>query len=189
MRIIDHSCRTPEENLALDDHLLNSGCEAIRFWESPEHFVVLGRSGKGDDEVDAAACEAAGVPVIRRSSGGGTVLQGPGCFNYTLVLSLEERPDLLNVSDSYATILRAIISGLRVPGLQVFGSDISLGRRKVSGNAQRRSRGWLLHHGTLLHGIDVSLMERILLEPMKHTAYRERRNHREFIGALPLGSV
>jgi lipoate---protein ligase len=182
--VIDHTFPSPEENLAFDDDLLEAGRETLRFWESPTHFVVLGRSGKPEKEVNLGACAEAGVPVLRRSSGGGTVLQGPGCLNYALSLSLSNRPELVNVQASYRILLSEIAGTLRFPGLTVCGSDILLGDKKVSGNAQRRTRGWLLHHGTVLHGLDLNLMERLLLEPPRQPAHRRFRTHRQFVTSL-----
>jgi lipoate-protein ligase A len=148
--------------------------------------VVLGRSGSIHDDVDLNACSASGTPILRRSSGGGTVLQGPGCLNYALVLSLERRPQLANVANSYADTLDRVAEAIGFASLEVRGSDILLRGRKVSGNAQRRTRGWLLHHGTILHELDVSVMERVLLEPKRRPAHREGRTHREFLTTIDL---
>jgi lipoate-protein ligase A len=184
LRVLDRTLGSPAENLAFDDSLLDAGHETLRFWESPVHFVVLGRSGRLEEEVNVAACEAAGIPVLRRSSGGGTVLQGPGCLNYALALSLAHRPALGSVPDSYGILLSRVARALRLPGLEVRGSDILLRGRKVSGNAQRRTKGWLLHHGTILHGLDVHLLERILPEPRRQPSHRGGRTHRQFVATL-----
>jgi len=118
--LLDLTMRTPEENLALDEALLASAeggagpaseREVLRFWESPEPFVVLGVSEKLSG-VKLDACEAAGVPVLRRSSGGGTVVQGPGCLNVALILSLEARASLRDVTRSYAEVLGRTASAL-----------------------------------------------------------------------------
>jgi lipoate-protein ligase A len=186
LRVITHTCGSAEENLALDDSLLGSGCETLRFWESPVPFVVLGRSGRAEQEADLENCRAAGVPVLRRSSGGGAVLQGPGCLNYTLIVSLTVRPELANVAESYRVLLSRVAGALGLAGLEVCGSDLLLAGRKVSGNAQRRTRGWLLHHGTLLHALDLRLVERFLREPLRTPPHRRGRTHSEFLAALPL---
>ena len=186
MRVYDYTFESPEENLAFDELLLEGGCEALRFWESPVPFVVLGRSGKIEQEVNVNVCRMAGIPIVRRSSGGGTILQGPGCLNYAFVLSLAARPELINVEDSYGIVLSRVVRALSVPGLKVLGSDIILGDEKVSGNAQRRSRGWLLHHGTLLYRADIGLMEQVLREPERQPVYRQRRTHRDFVSELNL---
>jgi lipoate-protein ligase A len=189
VRIVDRTLSSPKENLAFDESLLHLGRETLRLWESPAHFIVLGRSGRVEEEVNMAECEAAGIPVLRRSSGGGTVLQGPGCLNYAFTLSLSRIPKLANVPASYAILLNGIARSLRIPGLEVRGTDILLRGKKVSGNAQRRTGTLLLHHGTLLHGLDLALMERLLLEPTKQPAHRAGKTHRQFVTALEVPSA
>ena len=188
LRTIDRTLESPEENLAFDDRLLEEGRATLRFWESPVHFVVLGRSGKVEADVNVEACLAAGIPILRRSSGGGTVLQGPGCLNYALVLPLESFPALENVTASYAILLGEVARALGVVGLAVCGSDILQRDRKISGSAQRRTRGWLLHHGTILHGLDCELMERFLGEPDRRPVHRGNRTHRQFVAKLQMGA-
>jgi lipoate-protein ligase A len=189
LRIVDRTFASPGENLDFDDALLDARCETLRFWESPVYFVVLGRAGNPEREVDRKACRAAGIPVLRRSSGGGAVLLGPGSLNFALALSLERSPALQNVPASYHILLSQVASALRLPGLEVHGSDILLDGRKVSGSAQRRTRGWLLHHGSLLYGLDVRLMERFLPEPPRRPPHRGPRTHRQFLTALPLDAA
>ena len=184
LAVIDRSFEPPAGNLAHDDTLLAAESEILRLWESPSYFVALGRSGKAGEEVRPEAA----VPILRRSSGGGTVLQGPGCFNFSLILSLHRRPELLNVSASYCVLLKAVAAALGVPGSTVAGSDILIDGRKVSGNAQRRTRGWLLHHGTLLYAMDLPLIERLLPEPSRQPAHRNGRLHRDFLANLPLSA-
>ena len=58
---------------ALDDPLRR----AVHVFEVERPALVLG-SAQSDDVVDRAACEAAGVEVVRRRSGGGAVLVEPG---------------------------------------------------------------------------------------------------------------
>jgi len=192
--LLDLTLRTPEENLALDEALLasaeggtgpTSDREVLRFWESPEPFVVLGVSEKLAG-VKLGACDAAGVPVLRRSSGGGTVVQGPGCLNFALVLSLEARPSLRDVTRSYAEVLGRTARALG-PEVEAAGtSDLAVRGMKVSGNSQKRTRGWLLHHGTILLGFDLALIERYLEEPAKQPAYREGRGHGAFVKNMDL---
>jgi lipoate---protein ligase len=58
---------------ALDDPLRR----AVHVFEVERPALVLG-SAQPDDVIDRAACEAAGVEVVRRRSGGGAVLVEPG---------------------------------------------------------------------------------------------------------------
>src|SRR5919204_636389 len=110
MEWIDRTLPTLAENLALDEALLleaeaGRGGEVLHFWEWPGYAVVLGAAGVRADDVEEAACGADGVPLARRSSGGGTVLLGPGCLLYSLVLRYDRAPDLLAIGPSYRWIL------------------------------------------------------------------------------------
>jgi len=94
MRLLDFSLPDAAENLALDEALLlaaeaGTGGELLRLWEAPRHAVVVGAGGSVALDVNVPACEADGVPILRRASGGGTVLIGPGCLCYSLVLGYE----------------------------------------------------------------------------------------------------
>ena len=84
MRFLDLTLPTPAENLALDEALLleaeaGRGEELLRVWEWPTFAVVLGSGCRLGAEVNEAACRSDHVPILRRASGGGTVLLGAGC--------------------------------------------------------------------------------------------------------------
>lgn len=195
MRLIDSAPPDARENLALDAALFQAleergAEETLRLWESPDPAVVVSSFSAIDREIDEQACLADRVPIIRRSSGGGAVVVGRGCLNYTLVLSLDDRPQLRHVSRSYAVILGRIADALGVPRLAVAeGRDLAIGTRKVGGSAQRRGRRALLHHGTVLYGFDVRLMERYLKEPRRRPAYRGGRHHAAFVTNVPLDAT
>lgn len=109
MNYLDLTLPTPAENLACDEALLDL-CEAggageiLRFWEPTDYFVVVGYGNRVANEVNIAACKAGGIPVFRRCSGGGTVLQGPGCLNYSLILNIAHGP-LQNITSTNRFIL------------------------------------------------------------------------------------
>ncbi len=189
MRLLELTLPSPAENLALDEALLleqdGVAGEWLRFWESPVHFVTLGVSGKMRNDVDVDACTRDGVPILRRASGGGTVLQGPGSLNYALVLSLDLRPELRDVTRGYRSILERTASAIGVDEASQQGtSDLAVAGVKFSGNAQKRTRRAILHHGTLLWGFDLGLIPRYLREPEKQPDYRARRPHDEFVRNL-----
>ncbi len=194
MQLHDRPLPTPAEQLAGDEALLNT-CEAdggatLRFWESPVPFVVVGYGNEVAREVNEAACTADGVPVFRRCSGGGTVLQGPGCWNYALVLAIASDAALASVAGANRFILHrtaAALAGLLGEPVERCGdTDLVWRGRKFSGNAQRRRRTHLLFHGTLLLGFDLALVAKYLPPPSREPAYRQARQHSEFIANLPL---
>ena len=62
----------------------------VLLWYVAAWAVVLGRSNPAATEAHLDRCAAEGVPVLRRSSGGGTVLIGPGSLAYSLVMPLSD---------------------------------------------------------------------------------------------------
>ncbi|GAB6166886.1 lipoate--protein ligase family protein [Thermostilla marina] len=194
MKRLDLSLPTPEENLALDEALLDAACEGdrsdevLRFWESTQTAVVVGRASKVEEEVDTTACRSRGVPVLRRTSGGAAVVIGPGCLMYALVLCRRARPDLVNVDRIHRHVLRGMVAALqRVhPGVCYRGiNDLTLGDRKFCGNSLRVKRDWVLYHGTLLLAPAADLIESLLRMPPRRPDYRRNRSHREFVTHLP----
>jgi len=194
MKYLDCTLPTPAENLALDEALAlqcdQGGPEVLRFWEPVEIFVVAGFSNQVEREVNLSACEAAHIPVFRRISGGGTVLQGPGCLNYALVLRCDSHPDLLSVTGANRHIMARNARALsRLTGREVTvcgHTDLAIGDRKISGNAQRRLKNSLLFHGVLLLGLDLSLLARCLKFPSRPPDYRAGRSHESFVHNLGL---
>ena len=194
MLYLDRTLPSAAENLALDEALLleaeaGRGGEVLRVWEWPGLAVVLGSGCRLAEDVDEAACAADGVPVLRRASGGGTVLLGPGCLLYTLVLDQEREPALTQILPSYRFILGRVAAALGVEVAQEGISDLALGGRKFSGNAQQRKRRHLLHHGTLLYAFDLGRVGRHLRPPPRQPEYRAGRTHADFLLNLPLSAT
>ena len=195
MYLLDVTLPTLAENLALDEALLldaeAGGPELLRLWHWPHRAVVLGAAGKIAEDVDESACCADAVPVLRRSSGGGTVLLGAGCLLFCLILRFGRDPALADLHASYRFILGRILAGLSpyVSGLVVQGSsDLTLAERKFSGNAQQRKRSHLLHHGTLLFAFDPTPAPRYLKMPPRQPEYRRQRSHVDFLTNLPIAA-
>jgi lipoate-protein ligase A len=197
MQFLDLTLSTPSDNLALDEALLleaeaGRGGEVLRMWEWPEPAVVLGSGGRLAEDVDETACRADHVPILRRASGGGTVLLGTGCLCYSLVLTYDRAPALREIPFSYVYILDRVRDALAgvLPEIERAGtSDLAAAGRKFSGNAQQRKRTHLLHHGTLLYDFDLDQVGRYLRMPSRQPEYRGRRDHRAFLINVPLDAT
>ena len=193
MQCLDLTLPTPEANLACDEALLDQCEEAqdrevLRFWESPDPFVVLGLAGRRDREVHLPACRDRGIPVLRRCSGGGAVVQGPGCLSYALVLRISGDRTLERIDSANAFVMErhrcALAEATGLPVRREGVTDLAVGGRKFSGNAQRRRRRCLLFHGTFLLDFPIPLMEAILPYPPAAPGYRGERPHRAFVTNL-----
>jgi lipoate-protein ligase A len=191
--------RSPAPQLASDETFLEtaeSGTagEALLFWEPSETFVVVGYANRVNTEVNALECEKRGIPIYRRCSGGGTVVQMPGGLNYSLILRISEAPELQNISSTNRFIMArncAAIAGIAPTlfpqGFSVRGhTDLCVGNLKFAGNSQRRRKDYLLFHGTLLLQCDLALIEQLLLMPSLQPEYRAKRSHLDFVTNLNL---
>jgi len=191
MQVKDLSFGTPQENILYDELLLQladkqSQGEFLRFWQSPELFIVLGSVGKEKEDIWLERAAQDHIPILRRTSGGGTVLQGQGCLNYTLVLDKQRHPDLNDLRKSYAWISAKVIEAFKMCSVEaVFRpiSDIALAgsEKKISGNAQHRGKKFILHHGTILCDFDLNFIGRYLKMPKDIPEYRKNRPHEDFV--------
>ena len=195
MKYLDLTFAEPARNLACDEALLNL-FEAqrpddglLRLWQPENYFVVLGHTNHLAVEVAPSSCAADAVPILRRVSGGGTVLQGPGCLNYSLILDCE-KPGLKNIATTFHYVLNrhskliAALTGLNVAIEGI--SDLTVSGRKFSGNAQYRKARYALVHGTFLLDFDVAQIERYLRMPIKQPDYRQNRPHSDFVTNLDI---
>lgn len=195
MQSFEYSNSSPLRLLACDQAFLdereeNGGDDLLLFWESPSPFVVLGYTDRARSEANFEACRAANLPILRRCSGGGTVVQGRGCLSYSLILRIGNRAETENLSATNRFIMSRIrdaLQPLSTQKIEVHGvSDLTADGRKFSGNAQRRRREFLLFHGTFLLDFDLDLMFRVLEMPTRQPQYRAQRPHRDFVTNLPL---
>ena len=201
---LDVELDTVEENLALDEALLEAAHEGrvggtiVRTWMASVPTVVLGSSSRVDAEVDREACAAAGARLVRRPSGGLTVVLGPGCLMWSVIVPHPAGSPGLEVI--HAAMLEPLAEALRAAGRAVHRrgtSDLAVmeprssGRasveKKVSGNALRVKRHGVLYHGTLLDAFDLDLIGRLLRHPPQEPAYRAGRPHGDFLANLDLG--
>ncbi len=187
-----------EEQLALDEALLEEAHEVrlhvavARTWMATAPTVVVGSSSRIDDEVDREACAREGVRIARRPSGGLTVVVGPGCVMWSVIVPLGGPPPA--IERIHGTLLDSLCASLQAAGAPVVrcgSSDLAIraadGDRKVSGNALRVRRGGILYHGTLLDAFDLSLVSRVLRHPPREPGYRQGRDHAAFLANLGLG--
>jgi lipoate-protein ligase A len=193
MRFLAGHLSTPAENLACDEALLDAceegtGPPVLRVWTTDAYFVVLGSTSSVSGEVYAEVCRSDGIPILRRPSGGSTVLQGPGCLSYALVLDQRSHPALQSIAGTNAYVLERVADAVQsvVPfPVDIRGhTDLAINERKVSGNAQRRKARSLLFHGTLLLTFDIARIGRYLTLPPRQPAYRAQRRHDAFLTNL-----
>ncbi len=189
MDAFDYTHPDPAVNLALEEVLLHeldrdsASGGILRFWESPMHFVVLGYSSPLSDVLEDA-CEKDHIAILRRVSGGGTVLQGPGCVNYSLIVPLNSLSEWKTLS---CKLLKTATHAFANLGASVMGiSDMAIAGKKFAGHAERRKPRALLFHGAILYAFHLACVAQYLAIPKRQPDYRKNRTHGDFIQNLSL---
>ncbi len=194
MHYLDLTLAGIAANLALDEALLIEAEErgsppVLRIWEPDDLAVVLGSSCRWRDDVRVDECLADGVALARRTSGGGTVVVGPGTLNLTVVLPIDAAPGLWAVDVAHRFVLDRLARALREGGtvVEVQGlGDLTVGGRKFSGSAQRRLRSHFLVHATILYNFPLDKIDRYTSLPRRQPSYRADRSHGDFLTNLEL---
>jgi lipoate---protein ligase len=156
--------------MALDEVLLDAVAGGrrpplLRFWGWIEPALVIGSNQAVANEVDLAAVERRGFTVVRRLSGGGTMLAEPGrTITWSLVTPISPVQGMSFV-DSFAFLDRWAVDTLRSLGVDAGYrpiNDIVSPAGKIAGAAQARRRGALLHHVTMAYSMDPGLLRELI---------------------------
>lgn len=177
----------------LIDHVAATGRPTMRFWRWDPSAATIGRFQDVEAEVDLEYCHLHGIDVVRRMSGGGAVFHDAGReFVYSITAPEDMFPR--GVVEGYSTVLDRVVGALaqmRMEGWVKDDNNLMVGDRKVSGNSQRRSRGVLQVHGTVLVDADESTMFSVLKaragQPVEGRATPSR--HHPVVGLSSLGKL
>jgi len=158
MFVTTHDSHDQAWNLAMEEVLLTlDDGEWFLLWQNAP-CVVIGRHQLAAREVDRDACQEMGVTVIRRKTGGGAVYHDLGNFNFTFVGKAGASVDFAHYNGRVAEFLQSLGLAAAPTGR----NDIAVDGAKVSGNAQWRQGGRVLHHGTLLYDAELAAAARVL---------------------------
>ena len=179
-------------HMALDEVLLGRVIAGerrptVRFWEWIEPALVIGSNQSVANEVDQEAADRLHFTVTRRMSGGGTMLCEPArTITYSLYLPATA-VEGMSFRESYAALdawaVRAFVA-LGVPASYREINDIVSPRGKIAGAAQARRRGFVLHHTTIAHSMDVDLVPQLIRLGRERVSERGGRSAAKVVSPL-----
>jgi len=176
-RLIDTGSLPGPENMAIDEALLNCfepgrSLPVLRIYGWSPPAFSCGRFQNPAEILDLERCRAAGIPVVRRITGGGVIYHAEE-LTYSLVCPASAIPEARNVKAAFFHLTSFLLAfyrclrlspayaadyhrsgkrlGERTP-LCFAGTescDILLGGRKIGGNAQRRLKEVIFQHGSI----------------------------------------
>jgi lipoyl(octanoyl) transferase len=192
-RLVDAGPLDGPANMALDEALFScfnseTSLPVLRLygWEPPA--LSLGRYQDAAAALKLDLCEADGVPVVRRMTGGGIIYHGQE-LTYSIVCAPEQLGEVAGVKAGFRRLCSFLLGTYRRLGLEAaFATDLNpagerlgaptafcfagkeefdvlVNGQKIGGNAQRRMRGALLQHGSIPLESRVQDAVRFLREP------------------------
>ena len=142
--------------------------------------IVMGISGKVEELIDLNKIASLPLPIIRRFSGGGTVVVDEETLFVTFIFQKDFHPfapypePILQWTESiYQSFLP----------IKAKENDYTIEDKKCGGNAQYLKRDRWLHHTSFLWNFQNEKMD-YLLFPKKTPLYRRHRSHGEFLCKL-----
>lgn len=142
--------------------------------------IVMGISGKPHELVSMQHADALNLPIIKRFSGGGTVVVDDNTLFVTFIFQKHSHP-----FQAYPEPIMKWSEGIYKP---VFNSssfalrenDYVIEEKKFGGNAQYIRKDRWLHHTSFLWDYEKEKMSSLLL-PKKTPKYRAGRDHDDFL--------
>lgn len=188
-RVIPVETLHPYMNVALEEVAIesvkNTGIPIIRFYLWDPAGVIIGQFQSIHDEVDVDLCKQKGIVPVRRLSGGGAVYNDQKCLTYSVILPESMVPT--GIHESYRILCQPIVDALDMLGLKgEFKpiNDVVLNGKKISGNAQLRKNGIIVHHGTLIYSLDLKNMFSVLKIDKRKISDKELQNVEDRVTSL-----
>ena len=192
-RLIDTGLRPPAQNIALDRALLEARRadevpSTLRFLRFPA-CALIGCDRSAGQELNLDYCQAAGVAIQRRITGGDVMWLDENQLVWELYLHRRDTgaTDLKTVSRRLCHAAAAAVSALGVDARYRPHGDIEVDGRRVSDCAGVFDGDALLFQGTLLLDLDPASMLRASRLPMGvHGIARDRiASLKQLLGAKP----
>lgn len=168
MILINRNETDPYFNIAAEEYVLKEMEEDVFMLWVNDPSVIIGKHQVAAAEANIIFTNQHEIPVIRRISGGGTVYHDGGNLNYSLI-SHGERGKLVDYERYSGTVLRAL-ARQSIEGHLEGKSNLVIGEKKFSGNAEHVYHERVLHHGTLLFNTDLTLLRKCI-----------RPEHRDYV--------
>ncbi|WP_432472252.1 lipoate--protein ligase family protein [Amphritea sp. HPY] len=183
----------PQEQQVITDYLEKGVAKpSFLLWQYQTPAIIMGCSQRPDEE-QLHRAEQAGLPIMRRGSGGGAVLAGPWMLSFTVFIPTGHQVAELNLIEIFGWLEQIWIAALESVGVACKGVDkplidyskqvskqheidwacyaalshgevVSLDNRKLVGLAQiRKRKGIALVSGLHLSSCDWSLLSHVVV--------------------------
>ena len=179
--------RNAVSNMALDEAMFETAADGggtfVRLYSWATPSVSFGRNQRAEGVYGAERCAAAGVPAVRRLTGGRALLHSRE-VTYSVAAPVSLAPTLRGGYEAINDVLLAALRSLGVPAMRATArerlaspglapcfetptdGELVIGDRKIVGSAQHRDARAFLQHGSILLDDDQALLHAISLVPL-----------------------
>ena len=146
---------------------------------------MLGASNKAKDAVNKEPTLQDNITVLKRRTGGQTVMLTPNNLIISAVITDE---NIMKPKDVFNRFNSHIIGAIAKNHTKKFTtrgiSDIALGEMKILGSSMYRGKGYLFYHAVLNFNEPSTTFQKYLTHPNNEPGYRKGRMHHEFVTSL-----
>ena len=168
-----------------DIQLLNESTNKFLLWIPDKSYIVLGASNNAKDAVVEDVTLRDDICVIKRRTGGQTVMLTP---NNIIISALITDESVMKPKDVFNRFNEFIIDAIAKNHNLKFStrgiSDIALGEKKIMGSSMYRGKGKLFYHAVLNFSEPSTTFQKYLKHPSNEPDYRKGRMHHEFVSSL-----
>lgn len=192
--------------MALDEaimllHSQNKVPPTLRFYSWEPAALSLGYFQKAEKEINYQSCQAEGIDLVRRLTGGRAILHDQE-LTYSLIIREDYKLLSDSIEKSYQQISRGLVKGLQALGIPAelkavergkkapsghsaacFDApswyEVLLDNKKLIGSAQRRKKKTILQHGSLPFALDAERIFNLL----KYSSEQQRKKARRLFTA------
>ena len=178
-RLINTEQNNAAMNMAIDEAMLltqkTSFRPTLRLYDWLQPAFSFGYFQRISEEVDVSACGAHGIELVRRMTGGGTVIHGWD-VTYTIIIPHGFGMFPKDISGAYCAISDCLINGLRRLEIDVAHQiekpiagdtpnicltnpaqyDTLLNGKKIAGVSQRRNQAGVMYQGYIALALPTS---------------------------------
>jgi len=173
-----------EEQLSIEEDLLrNDDKNWCILNTGSKKTIILGLSSKKEEMLNIKKVDRDNIPVIKRFSGGGTVIVDSNTLFATFIFQKKSHcfpPYPKSIANWTKEFYQ---KALQIPHFDLKENDYTIKNHKVGGNAQYIRKNRWLHHSSFLYDFEDTNMD-YLLNPITQPSYRNQRNHLDFLTRL-----
>lgn len=194
-RLVDSGKVSPEFSVAADEAILSARLRnlvpnTLHFYIRNCPCISIGYNMPIKESVNMDEVGKRNVRLVRRFSGGSAVYTDSGQLIFALIIDDDFLPS--DIVESYQKISSAVIRGLSMLGVNAEFkpvNDITVDGLKLSGSAQLRRGGIVLHHGTIMVDTDLDCLAAVIKPTRRKRSdpliFRRVTCLREVLGSVP----